>query len=202
MSSDAERRDSAAELVAIPSQTVGPFFHFGLTTDHAQGQLAGPGAAGERLRLEVRVLDGQGQPVPDAMVEIWQADSAGQYVRPAAASGGDAQRPAFVSYGRLPTDEHGVCTFETIRPGRVADGQGGLQATHVNVCLFARGLLRQLHTRVYFDGDSALEEDAALMLVPRERRDTLLAHRAAGEPMRWQFDLRMQGERETVFFDL
>jgi protocatechuate 3,4-dioxygenase alpha subunit len=186
------------ELVASPSQTVGPFFHFGMTTDASLGRLAGQGAAGERIRLRVRVLDGEGVPVPDAMVEIWQADADGAYVVP----GRLTERPAFVSYGRLPTDESGVCTFDTIRPGRVPDQQGARQASHVNICLFARGLLRQLHTRVYFAGDPYLGEDAALALVPAERRDTLLAAESAGEAGLWTFDLRLQGERETVFFSV
>jgi protocatechuate 3,4-dioxygenase alpha subunit len=195
----AERKpERGAPPVAIPSQTVGPFFHFGLTTDASLGRLAGPGALGDPLRLEVRVLDGQGVPVPDAMVEIWQADAQGVYVeRP----DGEA-RPAFVSSGRLPTDETGVCTFDTVRPGRAPDGQGGRQAAHVNVCLFARGLLRQLHTRVYFAGDPALEGDAALARVPADRRDTLLAGPSKHDPELWQFELRLQGERETVFFDV
>ena len=203
----ADPSGQAAPLVAIPSQTVGPFFHFCLTADPSLGRLAGPDATGERLRLEVRVLDGNGDPVPDAMVEIWQANSEGIYPGPPRAAGGTAAdavrpRPAFVSHGRLPTDENGVCVFDTIRPGRVEDAQGRLQASHINVCLFARGLLRQLYTRIYFDGDPVLDEDAAVALVPRERRDTLLARQVSEEPSRWQFDLRLQGDRETVFFDL
>jgi protocatechuate 3,4-dioxygenase alpha subunit len=187
------------DLVASPSQTVGPFFHFALTTDAALGVLAGSGAAGQRIRLTVRVLDGHGDPVPDAMVEIWQADADGIYVSPPRRDG-DGPRPPFVGYGRLPTNAEGACMFETITPGRVPDGQGGEQAAHVNVCLFARGLLRQLHTRVYFPGDPALDSDAAMALVPEERRDTLLAT-LTGEG-RWHFDLRLQGDGETVFFDL
>jgi protocatechuate 3,4-dioxygenase alpha subunit len=198
MSTDSEKPGEERLLVAAPSQTVGPFFHFGMTTDPLRGRLAGDGAKGEPLRLEVRVLDGHGEPVPDAMVEIWQADADGEYVsRPAG-----QERPPFVSSGRLPTDQKGVCTFETIRPGRVADGRGGRQAAHVNICLFARGLLRQLHTRVYFAGDSAMAQDAALALVPADRRDTLYATPADDEPGLWRFDLCLQGDRETVFFDL
>jgi protocatechuate 3,4-dioxygenase alpha subunit len=187
-----------APLVAIPSQTIGPFFHFGMTAAGSLGVLAGPGAKGTPMRIELRVLDGHGEPVPDAMVEIWQADADGVYVdRPQG-----QERPSFVSSGRLPSDETGVCTFETIRPGRVPDGEGGWQAAHINVCLFARGLLRQLHTRVYFTGDAALGEDAALALVPAERRHTLLAHPSEADRDVWRFTLRLQGDEETVFFDL
>jgi protocatechuate 3,4-dioxygenase alpha subunit len=198
MSTDSEKPGEDVPLVAVPSQTLGPFFHFGMTTDTSLGRLAGPDAKGEPLRLAVRVLDGHGEPVPDAMVEIWQANADGDYVR----QPDPQERPPFVSSGRLSTDEKGVCTFETIRPGRVADGRGGRQAAHVNICLFARGLLRQLHTRVYFAGDPAIAEDAAVALVPADRRDTLLATRADADPGLWRFDLRLQGDRETVFFDL
>jgi protocatechuate 3,4-dioxygenase alpha subunit len=104
--------------------------------------------------------------------------------------------------GRLPTDAQGSCTFETIRPGRVADGRGGLQAAHVNLCLFARGLLRHLYTRMYFAGDPALGDDALLAHVPEDRRETLLAIADPGAPATWSFAIRLQGDRETVFFDL
>jgi len=186
------------DLVASPSQTVGPFFHFALTTDAALGALAGPGAAGERIQLTVRVLDGHGDPVPDAMVEIWQANADGVYVSPPRRDS-DGPRPAFVSYGRLPTSDDGACTFETIRPGLVPE-PGARQAAHVNICLFARGLLRQLHTRVYFEGDPALGDDPVLALVPEARRQTLFATPQGHG--RWHFDLRLQGDGETVFFDL
>ncbi len=187
------------DAVATPSQTVGPFFHFGLTTDETLGRLAASGASGERIDLRIRVLDGDGVPVPDAMIELWQADAEGRYVEPPARDG-RTPRPAFTGYGRLPTDADGACTFETIRPGRVADDRGGLQAAHINVCLFARGLLRQLHTRIYFAGDPALDEDAVLRMVPADRRATLLARHAGGAS--WTIDLRMQGDDETVFLDL
>jgi protocatechuate 3,4-dioxygenase alpha subunit len=102
----------------------------------------------------------------------------------------------------LPTADDGTCEFQTIRPGRVSDGEGGLQASHINVCLFARGLLRQVHTRVYFNGDPAIQEDAVLALVPADRRHTLLATSDPQQPGRWLFDMRLQGKDETVFFDV
>lgn len=191
-------------LTATPSQTVGPFFHFGLGENAALGRLAGPRTRGDRILLDIGVFDGDGAPVPDSLIEIWQADADGAYVRPPEPVTGETLRepPAFTGFGRLPTGTDGICHFETIRPGRVADAQGVLQASHINVCLFARGLLRQLFTRIYFAGDPALESDAIYTLVPPDRRQTLLATRAAGDPCRWRFDVRLQGEGETVFFDL
>jgi protocatechuate 3,4-dioxygenase alpha subunit len=128
------------------------------------------------------------------MIEIWQADASGRY-----ASGGTG---AFQGFGRLETDIQGRCVFETIRPGRVAAPDGGWQAPHINVLLFARGLLRHLHTRVYFEGDPANQRDPVLAMVPESRRGTLLARRSGGEPAEWQFDIVLQGAGETVFFDV
>jgi protocatechuate 3,4-dioxygenase alpha subunit len=188
-------------LVATPSQTVGPFFHVGLAENAMLGRLAGPHTKGERIVLDIAVFDGDGRPVPDSLIEIWQADADGHYVRPASRDAALAP-PEFCGFGRLPTGTDGGCRFETIRPGRVAGAQDVLQAPHFNVCLFARGLLRQLYTRIYFAGDAALESDAILQLVPADRRETLLASPAPDAPGRWRFDIRLQGDRETVFFDL
>lgn len=185
--------DGDRDLVASPSQTVGPFFDFGMTLPNtALGQMAGPDTAGERILLRIRVYDGEDAPVPDAMVELWQADASGAY------PGVPDREPAtpglaFLGWGRLGTNEAGACEFHTIRPGAV---QG---ASHINVCLFARGLLRHVFTRIYFAGDPALSGDPVLALVPEERRETLLARL---ERDVWVFDLRLQGEGETVFFDL
>ena len=155
--------------------------------------------SGERIRVKVRVVDGDGQPVPDALVELWQANAEGVYVRPARPS--DVLRPpGFCGFGRLPTGADGSCVFETIRPGQVTDAKGLAQASHVNVCLFARGLLRQVYTRFYFAGDPMLESDAVLAAVPEPRRQTLLAGKT--ESGDWLFEIRLQGQGETVFFDL
>lgn len=187
-----------SDLVATPSETVGPFFHFGLATDSTLGRVADRSVRGEFITLRFRITDGDGSPVPDALVEIWQVDADGvEAVRPPA-----GQKAAFSGFGRLPSADDGTCEFETIRPGRVPDGQGGLQASHINVCLFARGLLRHLHTRVYFEGDAALKEDAVLALVPAHRRETLRARPDPQRPGRWLFDLRLQGNDETVFLDV
>ena len=191
----------APTLTATGSQTVGPFFLFGLASDASLGCLVRPETTGERIRLLVRVVDGNGQPVPDALVEVLQADADGRYVQPDAGGIGVAGAN-FAGFGRLPTTEDGTCVFETIQPGRVPDNRGGLQAPHINVCLFARGLLRQLYTRIYFDGDAGLREDALLSLVPDDRRQTLLAQRTGEAPDQWTFEIRLQGDCETVFFDL
>ena len=161
-------------MIPSASQTVGPFFNFGLTADRSLGTLAGEG---ERIRLEFHVVDGNGTPTPgDSMIELWQADISG--------------------FGRLETDADGTCVFDTIKPVPF-DGQ----APYINVIVFARGILRHLYTRVYFAGEQANAEDRALALVPESRRATLLAQPVAGQPNTWRFDVRLQGEAETVFFD-
>jgi protocatechuate 3,4-dioxygenase, alpha subunit len=188
------------QLGSLPSQTVGPFFHLGLTVDETLGRLWTEQAKGERIRLRFRLLDGDGAPVPDGMIELWQADASGKYSHSADTQerGADA---AFRGFGRLATDAEGACMFETILPGRVADGHGGFQAPHVNVSVFARGLLSRLCTRVYFEGDPAIGEDPVLALAPGDRRQTLMARRGAA-PGDWIFDIHLQGAQETVFFDV
>jgi len=195
----ARMSQTPVHLVATSSQTVGPFFHFGLADNAALGCLVRDDTPGERIRLRVGVFDGDGAPVPDALVELWQADADGVYVRPEDPK--DVLSPrGFCGFGRLPTGADGTCVFETIRPGAERDAQGRPQAPHINVCLLARGLLRQIYTRIYFAGDPALEADAVLALVPEGRRRTLLAQ--ARDPGDWVFDIRFQGDAETVFFDL
>lgn len=187
-------------LCSLPSQTVGPFFQLGLTANSSVGCLAPQGAVGERIRLRFKILDGDGAAVPDGMIELWQADASGRYNHPADAREVEPDA-AFCGFGRLATDADGACTFETVRPGRVPDGSGRWQAPHINVSVFARGLLARLCSRVYFDGDPALPQDAVLALVPAKRRHTLLAKRGstAGD---WALDIHLQGPQETVFFDI
>jgi len=186
-------------LVASPSQTIGPFFHVGPGATDQLGRMANAGTAGEAIALRIRLLDGQGTPVSDALIELWQANAAGTYSDPATPSGGTA--PAFAGFGRLGTDEDGWCRFETIRPGSVRAADGAMQAPHINVCVHARGLLRQLYTRIYFDGDSALDADPLLALVPAERRASLLATRSPHDGT-WEFVIHLQGQDETAFFDV
>jgi protocatechuate 3,4-dioxygenase, alpha subunit len=182
------------------SQTAGPFFHIGLTSKGSVGDLTKPETKGERIRLLCRVLDGDGLPVPDAMIEIWQANAEGKYNHP----DDDQQKPldpAFLGFGRLATDENGAAVFTTIRPGRVPDAGGTLQASHINVSVFARGILKRLATRVYFSGDPAAAQDPVLSLVPPQRRDTLLAREDQTRSGDWHFDIHLCGPQETVFFD-
>jgi protocatechuate 3,4-dioxygenase, alpha subunit len=190
------------ELATTPSQTVGPFFHFCLTSDECcVRSIAGPQVRGERVLLTVRVLDGNNEPVPDAMIEIWQANSEGKYNHP-----DDTQQKAvetgFLGFGRMGTVENGGCDFETIKPGRVPGVGTVPQAPHLNIAVFGRGMMKQLYTRIYFAGDPANQEDAVLSLVPPERRNALMAYPDAAHPGGWHFDLRLQGEGETVFFDV
>lgn len=175
-------------LIPTASQTVGPFFNFGLTADQSLGILARDGTPGEPIRLEFRVVDGDGMPTPgDSMIELWQADATGRYP----SSG------LFFGFGRLETNKEGICVFETIKPGAVAGA-----APHINVVVFARGLLKHLFTRVYFAGEPANVRDPVLALVPEARRGTLLAHPVAGQPNAWRIEICLQGDGETVFFDL
>jgi protocatechuate 3,4-dioxygenase, alpha subunit len=192
---------SVERLHSLPSQTVGPFYHLGLTTNTTLGCPVRPEAKGEHIAVNFRLLDGDGAPVPDGMIELWQADAAGKYEHPDDTQ--DKQPdPAFCGFGRLATDAGGSCRFDTVYPGRVPDGRGGWQAPHINVSVFARGLLGRLCTRVYFEGDPALAEDAILALVPEHRRHRLVARRDPVRTGHWNFELRLQGDHETVFLDI
>ena len=189
-------------LELTPSQTVGPFFAIGLTTEKCLVRgIAGPNAKGERISLKCRVLDGDGLGISDAMLEIWQADAEGRYNHP-----DDPQEkscdPEWRGFGRMGTCEDGTCEFETIKPGRVPGPNGVLQAPHLNLVVFARGMLKQFYTRIYFAGDPANAEDRVLALVPEDRRETLMAHKDSAKAGAWTFDVRMQGKDETVFFDV
>jgi protocatechuate 3,4-dioxygenase alpha subunit len=186
------------DLTPTPSQTVGPYLHLGLTDRRSVSRIAGEGVKGERVRLTFRVFDGDGAPVPDAMIELWQADSEGNYER----HGSTAVDATFCGFGRLATAEDGSCTFETIRPGRVAGPGDTLQAPHINVSVLGRGLLKRLSTRAYFAGDAANTEDPVLALVPEIRRVTLFAQPDPARTGGWIFEIRLRGEGETVFFDV
>jgi len=158
--------------------------------------MAAAGAPGEHIHLRVSVVDGDGVAVADALVELLQADATGTYPQPPAEG---MPPPPFSGFGRLGTNDDGWCTFETVRPGArvTADVR---EAAHIAVCIFARGLLRHLYTRIYFEGDPALATDPLLSIVPPDRRPTLLASRLPDGT--WEFVVRLQGDRETVFFDL
>jgi protocatechuate 3,4-dioxygenase, alpha subunit len=183
-----------------PSQTVGPFFEPALLRqDTRRNVLVGPETAGERIRIEGRVLDGEGAPVPDALVELWQANSHGRYNHPA----DDRDLPldpAFSGFGRSGTDEAGRFWFETVKPGAVPAIDGGRQAPHLCLTIFARGLLDHLFTRLYFEDEPANLEDPVLGRVPPERRATLVAVRAASDAgVVYRWDIVLQGPGETAF---
>jgi protocatechuate 3,4-dioxygenase, beta subunit len=179
-------------LVATTSQTVGPFFSVGLDP-LARHELAPPAAAGERVSVHGRVLDGDGEPVPDALVELWQANAHGRYRHPED-TGPQPIDPAFQGHGRVATDAQGRYRFTTVKPG-----SRGAQAPHIAVSVFARGLMKRLVTRLYFPADPRNATDPALALVEPERRSTLVAAAQADGSLRW--DVRLQGEGETVFFE-
>ena len=185
------------------SQTVGPFFGPALLREDAERNvLVQPETLGERIRIEGRVLDGDGFAVPDAMVEIWQANSHGRYNHPAD-QGPAALDETFLGSGRSGTDEEGNYWFETIKPGQVPFDRARLQAPHICVTVFSRGLLNHLATRMYFEDESTSAEDPILQYVPEERRSTLLARRYEREgKIIYRFDIIMQGAGETVFFNL
>jgi len=190
-----------------PSQTVGPFFKYGLTpsgqydwNDAFTGNLVTPDTSGERIRIEGRVFDGDGAPVPDAMLEIWQADAQGHFSDPQDKRA--LANTTFKGFGRCGTDAKGAYAFDTIKPGTVPDPDGKPQAPHVLLAIFARGMLLHLYTRIYFDGEAANAADPVLALVPADRRSTLIATRKAGAGSPYHFDVHLQGGHETVFFDV
>jgi protocatechuate 3,4-dioxygenase alpha subunit len=175
-----------------PSQTVGPFFGFALpySGDH---EVVPPGTPGA-VRVEGQVIDGGGEPVPDALVEVWQAGPDGVYAAPNAGNG-------FGGFGRCRTDAEGAFRFVTVKPGPTPASDGRSQAPHLNVTVFARGLLRHLVTRMYFpDEPAANDSDPVLALITDPAaRATLVAHDEAGV---LRFDVHLQGDQETVFFAL
>lgn len=191
-----------------PSQTVGPFFKYGLTpggeyawNDAFTGDMITPDATGDRIRIEGRVFDGDGQPVPDCMLEVWQADAQGRFADPQDKRA--LPNAKFRGFGRCGTDANGAYAFDTIKPGTVPDPDGKPQAPHLLLAVFARGMLRHLYTRIYFSDEKANAGDPVLALVPADRRATLIAERdAGGGNAVYKLDLRLQGGDETVFFDV
>ncbi len=186
-------------LPATIWQTVGPYFSIGLQPRYVT-DIAGPRAAGERVLISGQVLDGDGVPIPDALLEIWQANAHGKYAHPEDTQDKPGD-PGFLGHGRIPTDAFGRFTFITIKPGPVASADGRTQAPHLLVSLMMRGLLRRLTTRMYFPEEARNARDEILQLVPPERRATLLASPHATQPGTFGWDIHMQGESETVFFD-
>jgi protocatechuate 3,4-dioxygenase, alpha subunit len=205
---------SLNQLRETPSQTSGPYVHIGLAPGAAGFEIyrrelgwdiAGPDAPGERIRIEGMVLDGNGTPVKDALIEAWQADAAGVYPHPEDPRSAEAAA-GFKGWGRVITDfQSGLWAFDTIKPGVVAGRNGRPQAPHISLWIVARGVNTGLQTRLYFsDEEAANAADPILRLVDGpERRATLIAARELrdGKPV-YRFDIRLQGERETVFLDV
>ena len=183
-------------LQATTWQTVGPYFGIGLAHLN-KAEMAPAGTPGERVTIEGRVLDGNGNPVPDAVIEVWQANAAGAYAADVTL---DADSSKFTGFGRIPTDDRGHFRFTTVRPGPVSGSDGGPQAAHLAVRIMMRGLLRDLVTRMYFP-DEAIGTDPILQSLPEHRRGTLIAAYAPGGEGTLVWNIELQGKRETVFFD-
>jgi protocatechuate 3,4-dioxygenase, alpha subunit len=199
-----------------PSQTVGPFFAYGLTPkgrakwdpngtyswkETVGDNLITPDVTGDKIVVEGQIVDGDGVPVNDAMIEIWQADAQGRY-----ANARDPRAPSnakFKGFGRSATNKEGVFHFDTVKPGSVPGPDGKAQAPHIVFCIFSRGMLRQIYTRMYFPDEAANASDPILNLVPADRRKTLIAKKAdKGGQAVYRFDIRVQGGDETVFFEI
>jgi protocatechuate 3,4-dioxygenase alpha subunit len=210
-------------LGQTPWQTVGPFFHYGLpwrggadligaSDIGARTDLVPPGhfllrcpsargpIAGEPIEIAGFVYDGEGQPVPDALIELWQANAAGRYASAADDRAAIPLDADFTGFGRASTGADGGYRFRTVRPGRVPGPGNTLQAPHAALSVMGRGILKRLVTRIYFEDGDGNDEDPVLALAPEHRRPTLIARRE-GEG-RYRFDIRLQGAGETVFFDV
>ena len=170
-------------LPRTPSQTVGPFFEFGLVTKPLLVDEDAEGA----IRIEGKVLDGAGDPVPDGLVEIWQADAGGQY-------------EGSFGWGRCQTDGDGTYAFTTVKPGAVREPDGSVQAPHVSVLCFARGLLKPVLTRIYFPDEAAANaDDPVLAAIGNDGLRATLVATVTG-PASYRFDIHLQGDAQTVFF--
>ena len=199
-----------AERTATPNQTIGPFFHYALagraygfpelvTNDLTAGV---NGADEHKIRIVGRLLDGGGAPIDDALIELWQANPAGRYAHPE----DQQEKPlteGFNGFGRCATGEDGSFSFTTLKPGRVPGLGNTLQAPHISVGVFARGVLKRIVTRLYFGDETAANtEDPVLESIDEARRPTLIAAREEGDIPVYRFDIEVQGDRETVFFDV
>ena len=195
-----------------PSQTAGPYVHIGLAPgaagfeiyDEELGQdIAGPNAKGERIRVEGSVADGAGALIKDVLLETWQANSVGIYAHP---EGGGQVEDGFRGWGRVISDfETGEWAFDTIKPGAVLGRDGIRQAPHISLWIVARGINIGLHTRLYFDDEGAANAtDPVLNLIEGDTRQaTLIAKRShRDKAVVYRFDMRIQGDAETVFFEI
>lgn len=194
-------RNKSELLEPTPWCTVGPYFSVCVSEALCIPRIAAPEAKGERVKLICAVFDRDGACVPDTLIEIWQANADGKYNHPA-----DRQaKPVdgdFRGFGRQITGLDGACEFETIKPGRVPGPRGTLQAPHLEVGVFTRGVLKRIATRIYFSGDAANAECPVLARVPKSRRATLMAQPVAGRPGTWRHEIHLSGPKETAFFDV
>jgi protocatechuate 3,4-dioxygenase alpha subunit len=177
-----------------------PFFTIGCDRLKTS-ELAGPNVSGEHIEVSGRVIDGDGVSVPDALLEVWQANSAGKYAHPEDSQDKEIDAE-FQGFGRIPTGANGEFRFATIKPGRVPGPDGRLQAPHIVVSVFMRGLLRRLVTRIYFPDEAANDDDFVLNFVEAARRGTLVARKVSGESNKLEWNVILQGDNETVFFDI
>jgi protocatechuate 3,4-dioxygenase alpha subunit len=179
--------------IATASQTVGPFFRSGMQLERGS-VLFGPDAAGRRIHVQGRMLDREGAPVADAVIEVWQCDASGRFGGAPSPSGAGRSE----GFGRVYTDDKGGYSFSTLMPGMPAGSRNA--APHLLLIVFARGLLRHVHTRLYFDSVAENAMDGVLLSVPAERRASLIAARSPQDSDSYQFDIRLSGAGETVFF--
>ncbi len=196
-------------LKETPSQTAGPYVHIGLAPGAAGfhiferelgWNIAGPDVPGERIRVEGVVLDGTGAPVKDVMLEVWQADANGIYPHPEDPRAAQCA-PGFRGWGRVITDfETGLWGFDTIKPGPVMGRNGRQMAPHLNLWIVARGINIGLNTRMYFEDEDNSADPVMNLIEQAHRRETLLARKVA--PGHYRFDIRLQGDGETVFMDI
>jgi protocatechuate 3,4-dioxygenase alpha subunit len=185
-------------VALTPSQTVGPYLAISLPWP--DGERVVPDDAAGALRISGVLYDGNGDPIPDGLIETWQADANGRFTHPDDPRGTAEPEPTgFRGFGRAATDAQGRWWVLTIKPGSLPAPQGDTEAPHIDVSVFARGLLDRVVTRIYFPDEALNDSDPVLAAVPAERRETLIAK---GEDGGMRFDIRLQGDDETVFFDL
>ncbi|UYO01233.1 MAG: protocatechuate 3,4-dioxygenase subunit alpha [Devosia sp.] len=199
-------------LKESPSQTAGPYVHIGMTPnfcgitgviDADLGlTMLTPDTVGERIVISGRVIDGSGAPVSDAVLELWQADAEGSFSAPMGPNSNSA--PAFSGWGRQPTQPDGSFTFETIKPGRVDGPDGKPMAPHVSLWIVARGINIGLQTRLYFSDEAEANAGDFVLnkIMDPRRRETLIARKEEGAVPRYVLDIHLQGDKETVFFDI
>lgn len=185
--------------VPTASQTVGPFFSIGMCQQKLNNLVPADLSAGaEVVTVRGRILDGEGNGVPDAILEIWRADANGKY---AGAESECDSNGVPSGFARISTNERGEFEFQTLKPGKIAGNTGEIHAPHLAMLIFMRGLLRHLVTRIYFPDEPANERDPVLKAVPPERRGALIAKQSSANKNELRWDVCLQGDAETVFFE-